>query len=396
MKRLTIILAIFILLVVGLFFRQYTAPPLGESLWLKQYAIFGATFKLVDILIWTTGFFISIMFLLLGFILLNRRRMEKRGRIKTELLVQYQTLIFDYLQSEDIEVEKKALKKLMKSKFRRQLLLDQIIDTGKNLRGENLEKIQTLYYDLKLDRRTLRKIKRGHWHRKIRGIKEICALSLPNQRDLILKYANSKFDILRMEAQTALVDLSRFDEDPKPFEFLDTLEVPFSRWEQIALYQVMLDRDIPPPDFLNWLFSDNPSVILFCLRMIREYKQVHNAEWIKNLAWHDDEEVRRLAYEVMGDLKMVPELKEVRKLFKDETIHNQRELIRSMRKSSDPTFFNFLKKVIDSEEDAEVLVEAVRAINDARGGKTILNKMLKDKYKNYNIIIKHVKDRKIV
>jgi len=137
-------------------------------------------------------------------------------------------------------------------------------------------------------------------------------------------------------------------------------------------------------------------VILFCLRMIREYNQTYNAGYVKDLAWHDDEEVRRLAYEVMGDLKMVPQLKEVRKLFKDETIHNQRELIRSMRKSADPSFFSFLKRVIDSEEDSEVLVEGVRAINDADGGEEILNKMLKDTYKNYNIIIKHVKDRKIV
>ena len=396
MKRLMLFLITFILLVIALFTRQFTAPPLGQSLWLKEFSIFGASFYLVDILIWTTVSFVSVMIILLMVILAHRTRMERRDGIRKNLLSQYQTLLMDYIQSVEPEGERRALKKLMNSRFKKQLLIDQIVDIGKHLREDNLKKIQELYFELKLHRRTYRKVRWGHWHKKIKGIKELCALSLTTQNERILKYANSKNDILRMEAQTALVELSRFEEDPQPFKFLDELSHPFSRWEQIALYQVMLDRGIEPPDFLQWLFSDNPTVILFCLRMIREYGQVENSEWVKNLAWHDREDVRKLAYEVMGDLKMVPQLKEVRKLFKDETIHNQREIIRSMRKAADPEFFNFLKRVIDSEEDAEVLVEGVRAINDAEGGKAILDKMLKDTYKNYNIIIKHVKDRKIV
>lgn len=394
-----IFLIVFILLIIGLFTRQFTAPPLGESLWLKQYSILGANFYLVDILTWSIVSFISVMILLLMVILLKRVRMEKRDGIKKRLLVSYQHVLMDYLQEDDPDLSKKiedVLRNLMNSPFKKQLLINQIVDLGKNLRGKNLKKLQDLYFDLKLHKRTFRKVRWGNWSNKIKGIKELCSLSLPHQKERILKYANSKNDILRMEAQTALVDLSRFEDNPQPFQFLDELTHPFSRWEQIALYQVMLDRDIPPPNFLNWMFSDNHTVILFALRMTREYNQIENAEWVKNLAWHDNEEVRRLTYEVMGDLKMVPELKEVRKLFKNETIHNQREMIRSMRKSADPAFFNFLKRVIDSEEDAEVLVEGVRAINDAEGGKEILDKMLKDKYKNYNIIIKHVKDRKIV
>lgn len=396
MKRLMIFLIVFILLIIGLFTRQFTAPPLGESLWLKQYSIFGASFYLVDILTWSIVSFISVMILLLMVILLKRVRMEKRDEISKELLVKYQVLLMDYIQSVEPEGEKRNIKRLTNSRFKKQLLINQIVDIAKNLRGENLGKLQDLYFELGLHKRTFRKVRWGNWSNKIKGIKELCSLSLTHQRERIMKYAHSKNDFLRMEAQTALVDLSRFEEDPQPFKFLDDLVHPFSTWEQIALYQVMLDRDIPAPNFLNWMFSDNPTVILFALRMTREYHQVANAEWVKNLAWHNDEEVRRLTYEVMGDLKMVSELKEVRKLFKNETIHNQREMIRSMRKAADPAFFNFLKRVIDSEEDAEILVEGVRAINDAEGGKEILDKMLKDTYKNYNIIIKHVKDRKIV
>ncbi|HPI82024.1 MAG TPA: HEAT repeat domain-containing protein [Candidatus Paceibacterota bacterium] len=397
MKRLMIFLVFFILGIVALFIGQFNAPSLGENLWTKSMTIFGFEFWLVNILFGAIAFFISVMIILLIGILLGRIRRERRERIREELIPKYQNLLLLYLSHEYPDDKKyfDDISDLEKSGFRKQILIDQIIDVAKNLRGINLQKLQELYFGLKLHKKTFRKIKWGIWHRKIKGIKEISALSLYEKKDLILKYSNSRNSILRMEAQTALIDLSRFDKDPKPFEFLDHLTVPFSTWEQISIYQTMIERGIEPPDFLRWLFSDNHTVILFCLRMIREYKQVQNASYVKDLAWHDNEEVRKLAYEVMGDLKMVPQLKEVRKLFKDETPENRREMIRSMRKAADPTLINFLRRVIDSEDDAETLVEAVRGIKDAEGGNEILDKMMKDTYKNYNIIIKHVKDRKI-
>ena len=395
MKKVTIFLIFFVAAFAVLFITQSTVSSVNESLWLTEYVVAGHAFQLVDILIGAIGTFVSIMIVLLGIILVGRRKREIREKIKADLTVKYQDLVMSYLES--VEGTFIELKTLAKSKFRKQLLAEQIIDIAKNLRGDNLDNIQILYRALKLDKRAVRQIKYGHWHNKIKGIKEICALSLPNPPSEILKYAHSKNDILRMEAQTALVELSRFDENANPFEFLDELTVPFSLWEQIALHQVMLDREITPPDFKRWLFSDNYTVILFCLRMIREYKQTFNAEWVKDLAWHDREDIRLLAYEVMGDLKMVPELKEVRKLFKDENIYNKREMIRSMRKSADPKFIGFLKKVIDNEEDAEILVEGIRGINESgKEGTKVLNKMLKDTYKNYNIVIKHVKDRRII
>ena len=411
MKKLMIFLTFFVLVTIGVFVLQTTVDSVNESWWMLEFSLFGKVFRAVHILIGFISTFISTMVVLLGIILFNRRRMEKRQKIKDELLVKYQELVVDYLylENDDVKFAYRRLKELTNSKFKKQLLINQVVDVAKNLQpGDALDKIQILFYSLKLDKPTFRKIKHGPWHQKIKGIKEVCALSLADKRELFYKYANSKNDILRMEAQTGLVELSRFDEETNPFEFLTDLTLPFSRWEQIALHQVMVDRDISPPNFVEWLYSDNITITLFCLRMIKEYKQQDllfgiatefeentTSEWVQNLAWHDDENVRQLAYEVMGDLKMVTELKEVRKLFKDETIDNKREMIRSMRKCADPTLTKFLKKIIDIEDDAEILVEGVRGIKDTKGGKAELDKMLKDKYKNYNIIIKHVRDRKI-
>jgi len=56
----------------------------------------------------------------------------------------------------------------------------------------------------------------------------------------------------------------------------------------------------------------------------------------------------------------------------------------------------FLQNVVDVEEDANLQIEAIKAIkNMGDDGKVRLEKMMNDDYKNYKIIIKHVLDDRI-
>ena len=90
------------------------------------------------------------------------------------------------------------------------------------------------------------------------------------QMHAIYKALNSSNEILRMEAQIALVRLS----DDNPFEFLSHLTRPFSLWEQITLHELMIQHQIDPSRHLkNGCTSPNPTVVMFALRMIREFKQ---------------------------------------------------------------------------------------------------------------------------
>ena len=61
--------------------------------------------------------------------------------------------------------------------------------------------------------------------------------------------------------------------DDDPFEFLSHLKRPFSLWEQITLHELIIQHNIPVPSFKKWLTSPNPTVVMFALRMIREFKQ---------------------------------------------------------------------------------------------------------------------------
>ena len=72
------------------------------------------------------------------------------------------------------------------------------------------------------------------------------------------------------------------------------------------------------------------------------------------------------------------------------------EIIRSLGKMPDPSMMGFLKMVLDKEDDVQLQIEATKAIeNNGEEGVAALVKLMKSEYKNYNIIVRHVLDRRI-
>ncbi|MDZ7634683.1 MAG: hypothetical protein U5L72_09810 [Bacteroidales bacterium] len=217
---------------------------------------------LVNALIFTIiGSFITMMILLLV-ILLNRNRMEKEARLRQYLLEQYQSLIIDYLFG---NTGSEAFRKIASDDYRRQVLIDQMIDVSVNLKGDSEKKLMKLYMELNLDNDSLARARSRKWHKKIKGFRELAFMGIRNGNDEMYNALNSRNEILRMEAQIALVRLS----DENHFDFLSQMKKPFSLWEQITLHDLIIQHEIPVPDFQKWLSSSNPTVVMFALRMIR-------------------------------------------------------------------------------------------------------------------------------
>ena len=208
----------------------------------------------------------------------------------------------------------------------------------------------------------------------------------------IYKALNSRNEILRMEAQIALVRLS----DGDPFEFLFNLKRPFSLWEQITLHELIVQHDIPVPPFNKFLRAENPTIVMFALRMIREFKQRDAEDEVREIMEHTSPEVRRLSVEIAGDLEMRSTLDVMKRMYKSQDYHTCVEIIRAMAKMPDPSLMGFLKLVLDKEDDVQLQIEATKAIeNNGEEGVRTLVKLMKSEYKNYNIIVRHVLDRRI-
>jgi len=361
----------------------------GNSPWLARYNYFGKSVALVNALIFTIiGSFIT-MIVLLVVILLNRNRMEKEARLRQYLLEQYQSLIIDYLFG---NTGSDDFRKIASDDYRRQVLIDQMIDVSVNLKGESEAKLMKLYRELNLDVDSLARARSIKWHKKIKGFRELAFMGIRDGNDEMYAVLNSKNEILRMEAQISLVRLS----DENHFDFLSQMKRPFSLWEQITLHDLIIQHEIPVPDFQKWLSSSNPTVVMFALRMIREFKQKEAEPEIRKVLLHRDQRVSQLAVEVAGDLDLRSTLETMKRMYKFQEYNNCLEIVKSMGKMPEQSMLGFLKLVLDKEDDVQLQIEAVKAIeNMGEVGVQALVKVMKSEYKNYNIIVRHVLDRRI-
>jgi len=350
---------------------------------------------LISILYVVILYSIATLITLLIIILLNRRRIERQGLIKEFLLEKYQQLLMNYLFDEEKREEAYLeLDHVASNRISRQILIDQMIDLSVNLKGEIKDDIQQLFLRLGLKRDSLEKAYSRKWHENVKGFRELAFMNIRDANDQIIKSLNSKNEILRMEAQIAMVRLS----DENPYEFLDLLEKPLSLWEQVTLHELQIQHNLKVPEFKQWFTSENITVVMFALEMVAWYRQRGAGRELIKLFEHENEQVRHTAYKVSGEIKLKMTLPALVKRYPEESMENKLEILRTFAKLPDEKYLRFLKSVLDSEDDVQLQIQATKAMeNTDEPGISMLIKLMKSKseYKNYQIIIRHVLDGRI-
>ncbi|MGC9471479.1 MAG: HEAT repeat domain-containing protein [Bacteroidales bacterium] len=333
------------------------------------------------------------MMVLLVVILINRNRNERMARMEEDLKEKYQRVLMNYLFDQELpEGVPLRLQKIASNSFKRKILIDQMIDLSVNLRGDAAEKLRDLYIRTELHHDSIRKARSRRWHIKVKGFRELAFMDIRDANDEIIRCLHSRNDILRMEAQLALVKLG----DEHPYEFLDYLKMPFSVWEQMTVHEMLIHHELRPPAFSRWLRSSNTSIVIFSLKMIAIFKQEDAYPLIIELLDHPDPEVRKTAIRVLGDVKYREAILPLKRMYKQEPYENCLEIIKAMGKMPDQMVLKFLQLVIDREDDVQLQIEAAKAIHQMGPvGEDTLEKMMHSDYKNYQIIIKHVLDKRI-
>ena len=350
---------------------------------------------LVTILYIVILYSIITLITLLIIILLNRTRLQREEVLTEYLLERYQLLLMNYLFDDEHQVLAfLELDEIADNHVNRQVLIDQMIDLSVNLRGEIKEEIQELYLRLGLKRDSLEKAYSRKWHQNVKGFRELAFMNIRDANEQIMKSLNASNEILRMEAQIAMVRLS----DGNPYEFLHMLKKPLSLWEQVTLHEIQIQHNLAVPDFKQWFSSENTSVVMFALEMVAWYKQRGVGKELKELFEHENEQVRYTAFKVCGEigLKMVFPALVLR--YPEETFKNKLQILLSFAKMPDEKYLKFLKSVLDTEEDVQLQIQATKAMeNTGEPGISMLIKLMKSKseYKNYQIIIRHVLDGRI-
>ena len=349
----------------------------------------------ITILYAVIAYSILTLIILLIIILLNRRKMKREGMQREELKEQYQELLMEYLfEEQDQAGLLESLNQIASNPFSRQILIDQMIDLSINLKGEIKEKTRALYLLLGLDKDSLEKAYSKKWHKNVKGFRELAFMNIRDAVDRILECLNSNNEIVRMEAQIAMVRLS----DENPYRFLDFMEKPFSEWEQLTLHELVIQHELPVPPFKQWFSSQNLSVVLFALEMAAWFKQSDSGREVMALFDHQDEIVRRTAFRVAGEIGLKDALPVLKERFQEEDYLNKLEILKTFVNLPDAANLDFLKSVLDKEDDVQLQILATKAMeNTDEPGISMLIKLMKSKseYKNYQIIIRHVLDGRI-
>jgi hypothetical protein len=332
---------------------------------------------------------------LLIIILLNRSRMHREQKTKEYLKEEYQLKLMDYLFEEDkLDQAFEDLERIASNKFNRQILIDQMIDLSINLKGEIKEVIKKLYLLLGLKEDSLTKAFSRKWHENVKGFRELAFMNIREANEKIIESLNSNNEILRMEAQIAMVSLST----DNPYHFLHLMEKPLAVWEQVTLHELLIQHNLKVPAFKQWFESKNESIVIFALEMVSWFKQ-KGAGWaIVRLFEHEDEDVRHTAIKVSGDLQFKSALPALEKIYGREPEKIRLEILNTFAKIPMERHLPFLKAVLDMEEDVQLQIQATKAMeNTDEPGISMLIKLMKSKseYKNYQIIIRHVLDGRI-
>lgn len=384
----------------GAYFPKYRIEQLtirlnrSQNKFVSEYIFdFNKPGFLITALILVILFSLTSMVIALASALINRDNMMRTEKRKQYLREEYQTMLVNYLFATDIDKEFISnIRKISSKKFNRRVLIDQMIDLSITLTGDEKERLKNLYLLLGLDNDSHRKAMSRKWHIKAKGFRELAFMNIPSANKEIKRCLTSRNDILRMEAQFAMIRLY----PDNAFEFLDNLKKEYTLWEQLNVYETITFHQLNLPDFDHLLKSANESIVMFSLRMIKIFQLRKTFNTMLELLSHKSAGIRNMTIHVMGSLKIHDCLPHLKRIYKTETYENCVEIIKAIASINDESMLGFLKLVLDKEDDVQLQIEAAMAINKlgVKGSDT-LSKLLTSDYKNYQIIVKHVLDKRI-
>lgn len=240
----------------------------------------------------------------------------------------------------------------------RQLAIDRLIETKKNLTGTSADNIIKLYVQLGLREDSLNKIASMVWHVKAKGIYELYMMNQEDYKEEIRRYTNSENQYVRTEAQTAMLNFEGFE----GLKFLDTLKYIINDWQQVKLLEQLESRDTQNMGHLPlWLGSDNPYVRYFALKLADIYQQMEMHDEVAHCLRDDSEKIRYQAIKTLGTISNETTNHILREHYHTETVGNKRKILKQFLKIGTPADKSFLLEQAKTTTGI-IRLEAIRAL----------------------------------
>ncbi|MEO9891159.1 hypothetical protein [Aurantibacter sp.] len=321
-------------------------------------------------LLWTfTLIFVILCGLYFGFIFFFRnklsyrtRAIEKRKKELTPMIVEF--LFYDENSHKEEQTDyinlKVEIRELINSSFNRKVLIDILMYLRKDLSGATLSKLFKLYQELGLHHDSYEKLKSWKWQRISKGILELTQMNVEESYVFITKFINDKRATIRKQAEVAIITLKAEGLN----YFLDTTTYRISEWQQLKILEVLINKkNYLPPSFNHWLMSKNNDVVLFALRLMKNYNQSDGNEALIELLKHRNSDIKLAAMSCIKEFHVVDALENLKLVFWDSKIDVKIGILDVISSLGDIQEITFLESVVAKESNFNVKSKSLACIN---------------------------------
>ncbi len=322
----------------------------------------------------------------------NKRLSHLSPRI--EDLITEQVLLNENLEKgvpvDEIEFDHKAITdKMYKRPAVRQILIDTLIRYRKNFRGEVGELLRKLYIDMNLMEDSFNKLKRYQWEHKIKGLVELTQMDIPISDSTLLPLTNSVNPTLRAASRNAYIQLSKNE----PFKFFDIATEPILPWDQLEMFKIITTtKEITIPNFSRWVsYSNNKSIVNFCLKLIVYYDQQSAIPAVLELLGTKDHAFRANAINCLGKLSAESAEEKLVTIYNSQPVNCQIEILKAIGRISSGKYLEFLKHEFLYSYNFEIQMSAARSIikHNTQSSRVLLNELMESTNEDNQLIIKH-------
>jgi hypothetical protein len=244
--------------------------------------------------------FLMMWLIILCYVLMARYYRKKRERCKEVIKTKYLRIIASYLSGKDDA----ALPKFpgLGNKFNRKILMNQLYDLSESLIGRQGERLNALYNLPQLQMLLKKGMNMRSSAARIKYLRlySVVPLTYDHYR-CVQKYLDSPDPQLRLAAQLAILNYN-----PRLIgDILRSCSCHLTTWDQMHLFDMMIRRTSEPVDYYDFIHEENPTVVVFALRMIRFlYLKNEKEHEIVTLLGHSNDQVRYEALKTASDLNI--------------------------------------------------------------------------------------------
>ncbi len=312
---------------------------------------------------------------------------------KIEEMITEQVLLNENLEKlpvDEIQFDQAALNDVaFKHKWVRQAIIDILIQYRRNFRGEVGELLRKLYLDMGLTKEADDKLKNIRWEVQIKALTELTRMDISISDVTILPLTNSQKPELRAAARNAYVQLSKNE----PFKFFDIATEPLLPWDQLELFKIITTtKDIPIPNFSRWVsYSENKSIVSFCLKLIAHYDQQTAIPAVMGLLMNKDHYFRADAINCLGKLSAEVAEPKMLDIYNTQPLNCQLEILKAFGRIASGKHLEFLKNEFLYSYNFDIRMNAARSLikHNTPISRAMVQEILETAEDEAKLIIKH-------